>query len=373
MPIEDFKLERYYAIYEFSAKYMFSSSDCESLKLTELVEMARPDTLTLWNNLSLGYTESQGNPLLRAEIAATYHNIPPEQVIVSAPEEAIFIAMQSLLSPGDEVIYIAPTYQSLYEVARSIGCKVIPWKLLLNENGWQINLTELDQLITQQTRMLVLNFPNNPTGYLPTRQEFDAIIATARRNNLIVFSDEMYRMLEQEDRLRLPAVCEVYERGVSLSGLSKAYAMPGLRMGWLVTQEPDWPERFLKIKDYTTICNSAPSEILAIMALQNLAAITSRNREIIHENIFHAAGLFDTYPQLFRWIPPVGGSIAFPQWLGDGSIEKFCQEVVEHQSVMIVPGSMFDAEGEHFRVGLGRKNLKEAIQRVEKEVLQRNR
>jgi aspartate/methionine/tyrosine aminotransferase len=372
MSIDAFKLERYYAKYEFTAKYMFSSSDCESLSLSELLEMATPATLNLWNNLSLGYTESQGNPLLRAEIAGTYQNIRSKQIVVSAPEEAIFIAMQSLLSPEDEIIYIAPTYQSLYEIARSMGCKVIPWKLHLVENSWKINLDELDQLLTSRTRMLVINFPNNPTGYLPTRLEFDTIIEIARLNNLIIFSDEMYRMLEQQDSLRLPAVCDIYELGISLSGLSKAYALPGLRLGWLATQSQSWPDKFLRIKDYTTICNSATSEILAMMALQNRNVITSRNRQIIHENTLHAAGFFNTYPRLFQWIPPIGGSIAFPRWLGNGSIEHFCQEVVEHQGVMIVPGKLFDADGEHFRVGLGRKNLSEAVVCVENEILQRH-
>jgi aspartate/methionine/tyrosine aminotransferase len=373
MPIDAFKLERYYAKYEFTAKYMFSSSDCESLSLSELLEMARPDTLNLWNNLRLGYTESQGNPLLRAEIAAIYQNIPPSQVVVSAPEEAIFIAMQSLLSSGDEIIHVAPTYQSLYEVARGMGCRVIPWKLHQVENSWKINLDELDQLITSRTRMLVINFPNNPTGYLPTRLEFDRIIAIALLNNLIIFSDEMYRMLEQQESQRLPAVCDVYERGISLSGLSKAYALPGLRMGWLATQEQNWPEQFLTIKDYTTICNSAPSEILALMALQNRHLITSRNQGIIRDNILYATSFFNKYPQLFQWLPPVGGSIAFPRWLGDGSVEQFCQDVVEHQGVMIVPGKLFDADGEYFRVGLGRKNFSEAVGCVEKEIQQRHR
>ncbi len=365
MQINPFRLERFYALYEFSAQYMLSSSDCESLSLAELLHMATPESLRLWQELKLGYTESQGHPLLRAEAARLYEHISPEQVLIAAPEEAIFIAMHTLLSAGDGVIAVSPTYQSLYEIARSLGCPVTPWPLRESAAGWQVDLDLLERSITSATKLLVLNFPNNPTGCLPARETFEAIIALARKHGLTVFSDEMYRLLEPDPTRRLPAVCDVYERGISLSGLSKSFALPGLRIGWLAAQDKDLPLRWLGLKDYTTICNSAPGEILGIIALQNKESIPQRNRTLICENTEIAARFFATHPDRFAWTPPDAGSIAFPHWLGREPVEQFCQRLVEAQSVMLVPGSLFDQPGNHFRLGLGRRNFSEALGRVE--------
>lgn len=369
--ISEFKLERFYAQYEFSARYMFSSSDCESLTLAELLAMADPTERQVWDALSLGYTESQGWPRLRQAVSGLYGRILPEQVMIAAPEEAIFVAMHSLLAPGDELVVLTPTYQSLYEIARSIGCRVIEWPLQLELTGWKLDLNRLADLVTDRTRLLVVNAPNNPTGHLPSAGEWSQVIAVARSHNVVVFADEMYRGLEPKDELRLPTMCDSYELGISLSGLSKTYALPGLRMGWLACRNADWLARFQQMKDYTTICSSAPSEVLAWIALRNRERIRLRNLDIIRINSALARETFMQYPDLVEWIPPVAGSIAFPRWLGKVLIEDFCREVVDESGVMIVPGSMFDSTGSHFRVGLGRLNFSEALNLVEKNHLSR--
>jgi aspartate/methionine/tyrosine aminotransferase len=272
--------------------------------------------------------------------------------------------MQSLLSPGDEVISISPAYQSLYEVARSMGCKVVPWKLQAREGQWALNLDALREAITPRTRLLVINFPHNPTGFLPGRQQFFEILEIARQHELAVFSDEMYRLLEHDPAERLPAVCDVYERGVSLAGMSKTFALPGLRIGWLATQDAEWMDRWKLYKDYTTICSSAPSEILALMGLRAKDELLKRSLGIIRSNLAHARQFFAQHPDLFCWYPPRAGSTAFPEYLGAGSVDEFCQRLVEASGVMLVPASMFDAPGNHFRLGLGRKNCAEALQQV---------
>jgi aspartate/methionine/tyrosine aminotransferase len=365
MPINPFKLERYFAKYEFSVKYLLSSSDCESLTMAELLEMASPESRELWNTLKLSYTESPGHPLLREEVARLYTGISPENVLIAVPEEAIYIAMQTLLAPGDHVIVLSPAYQSLSEIAVSLGCQVTPWRLEPASEGWKLDLAQLEQALTTQTRLLVLNFPNNPTGYLPSRQEFDAILEVARQHHLTVFSDEMYRRLEADPARRLPSVAEVYENGVALSGLSKSFALPGLRLGWLTTQNRAWIENWLAFKDYTTICNSAPGEILGIIALQNTDRIVQRNLEIIGRNLTLAREFCGKHSDKIAWISPNAGSIAFPRWLGPGPVEQFCQEVLAEQGVMIVPGSLFDFPDGHFRLGLGRKNFGEALEHLD--------
>ncbi len=365
MTINPFKLERYYAEYEFSAKYMLSSSDCESLTMTELLAMASPESLQLWQNLKLGYTETPGHPRLRAEIARGYAHIKPENVVIAAPEEAIFIAMQTLLNPGQHVIAIAPAYQSLHEIARSIGCSLSTWDLEPSPDGWSLDLDKLAGSFNSETRLLVLNFPHNPTGFIPSRQQFDDILNLAQKHGVYVFCDEMYRLLESDPALRLPSVCDIYEKGFALSGLSKSYALPGLRIGWLTTQQDQLIRDWLSYKDYTTICNSAPSEILAIIAIQNTERIVNRNLEIIRGNISLAEQFFAKYPAIAAWNSPTAGSVAFPKWLGSGSVETFCQDVLAKQGIMIVPGSIFDQPGGYFRIGLGRKNFGEILEHLD--------
>jgi len=364
MQIEPFKLERFFAKHEFTARYLLSPSDCETLSLRELLGLASPESLALWNELRFGYTESQGHPLLRAEIAQLYQSITPSDIMVAVPEEAIFIVMQTLLQPGDHAVVVRPAYQSLYEVARSSGCQVTAWNLLLGSQGWHLDPDQLRRSLKEQTRLVVINFPHNPTGYLPSRQEFDLLVAIAREHDLYLLGDEMYRYLEHDPANRLPAACEVYEKGISLSGLSKSFGLPGLRAGWLATREKSLLERWLTIKDYTTICHSAPSEILAMIALRAREEIIRRNRGIIRDNLAALGSFFSAHRDLFTWVEPQGGSVAFPLWTGPAPVEDFCQRILEERGVLIVPGSLFSYPGNHFRVGLGRRNLEEALDQV---------
>ena len=365
MPINPFKLERYFAQYEFKTKYLLSSSDCESLSLTELLQMASPENLELWQGLKLGYTESSGHPLLRKEVSRLYARINPDQVVIAAPQEAIYIAMQTLLSPGDHVIAVSPAYQSLYEVARSIGCRLTPWKLEAGPDGWTLDLEHLERSITERTRLIVLNFPHNPTGHLIEHSEMAQIIEMAWQRGIHVFSDEMYRGLEYEERQRLPAACDLYAHAISLAGLSKAYGLPGLRIGWLATQDRVLLARFFAFHDYTTICNSAPSEILGIMALRARDRIVERNLRILRANLGAASHFFSAHSNLFTWMPPRAGSVAFPKLEARIPVVDFCRELLEKEEVMVVPGTMFDFVGNHFRVGLGRSNLPEVLEKVD--------
>ena len=365
MPISPFKLERYFAEYEFKARFLLSPSDCESLGLDELLSSASPESRALWEALRLGYTESQGHPLLREEIARLYENTPPERLMVAVPEEAIFVLMNILLRPGDEVIAIAPAYQSLHEVARSLGCALLPWQVRLGSKGWELDLDWLADHLSEQTRLVVVNFPHNPTGLLPDRQKFQAIIELARQRGTYLFCDEMYRGLEYTPHDRLPAAVDCYERAISLSGLSKSYALPGLRLGWLALPDETLVQAALAFKDYTTICHSAPSEILGLIALQNGSNILQRNLTIILDNLQTTKGFCQRHGDLIEWLAPQAGSVAFPRWRGPGTVDEFCQTALEQQGVMIVPGSIFDFPGNHFRLGLGRQNFSEALGRLE--------
>jgi aspartate/methionine/tyrosine aminotransferase len=360
-----FKLERYFARYEFKARYLLSPSDCESLSLSELLTLADADSRAMWEALSLGYTESPGHPALREAVAAMYQNIPPDQIVVGAPEEMIYVFMSSLIEPGDGVVCISPAYQSLYEVARSRGGRLSLWPVTAAGSRWRLGLEALERALGQGARLIVANFPHNPTGFLPSRVELDRIVDLARRHGAYLLCDEMYRLLEHDPAARLPPVCDLYERGVSLSGLSKTFALPGLRLGWLATQDPDLPPKWLRFKDYTTICNSAPSEILGLIGLRAAEPIVARNLQIVLGNARLARQFFERYPEQLEWHEPDAGSIAFPRWLGQTPLDLLCQRAVDEGGIMIVPGSIFDAPEDHFRVGLGRRNFPEVLARLE--------
>lgn len=361
MKISPFKLERYFAEHEFRVRHLLSASDCEALAQAELLALADPEAARLWHDLSLCYTESQGHPLLRAEIARQYRQIAPDDVLVAAPEEAIFIAMNAMLASGDEVIVTWPAYQSLYAIAEGLGARVIHWPLTVQDGVWRLDVGMLTDLITPQTRLIVVNFPHNPTGYLPSRADLDAIVALAARHGLYIFSDEMYRLLELDLADRLPAICDLYKRGISLAGLSKSFGLPGLRIGWLATQERDALAHCRGLKDYTTICSSAPSEILGIMALRAAETITGRNLAIVRANLAHADRLFADWPERFQWLRPLAGSVAFPRLLGETPVTDLCQDLLDQCNAMLVPGEMFEYPGNHFRLGLGRANFPEAL------------
>jgi len=360
MQIEPFILERYFARYEFDVPHLLSPSDSEPYTLPEVLAYATPEQRDAWDNLWLGYTESAGSEALRAGIAALYDDaITPDHVLGVVPEEGIFIAMNTLLAAGDHVIVTAPGYQSLYSVAAAIGCTVDAWAP--NPEGWFFDVGELESLLTPQTRMIVVNFPHNPTGALPTEDEFRAVLDLANERGIIVFSDEMYRWFEYDPEDRLPAAAELYPDAVTLSGLSKSFGMPGLRVGWLATQNADFLARFQAFKDYTTICGSAPSEMLAVIALDNAEALAARNLSITLENLATLREFFAARGHLLAWQPPRAGTITLAQVVPDVDIDAFADAAVTQHGVMILPSSVYGYPGRYFRLGFGRRSLPAAL------------
>lgn len=199
MNIDRFDLERYFDERdELSVSYLLSPSDPETYRMSELILLADDESFDLWMGLRLGYTESQGHPLLREEVSRLYNNaITPDKVLICTPEEGIFIAMNAILNREDRVVVTYPAYQSLSEVAEYLDCDVAAW--MPNRDTWHFEIDDLKELmLNKTTKLLVINFPHNPTGELPSRREFEEIIALAQENDVFVFSDEMYRFLEYQ-------------------------------------------------------------------------------------------------------------------------------------------------------------------------------
>jgi aspartate/methionine/tyrosine aminotransferase len=323
-----------------------------------------PGAAERFQNVWLGYTESQGSPTLRAEISRLYEKIGPDEVLVhTGAEEAIFLFMHAMLDKGHHIIVHSPCYQSLQDVAKSIGCDISPWRAR-EANGWALDLDELRHLMRTNTKAIIINTPHNPTGYLMSREDYDAVHKFAQANKLLLFSDEVYRESEYDPSTRLPAGCDYGEHAVSLGVTSKTYGLAGLRIGWIATKNRKVYEKMASLKDYTTICNSAPSEFLAEVAMRNRKKLAERNLDIIGQNLKVIDDLFTRHASQFTWIRPRAGSMAFPRYLG-GNVEKFCDELVKKAGVLLLPGTMYDDSHNHFRLGLGRKNLPQAVERLE--------
>ena len=363
MKLEPFKLERYFAKHEFSAPYLLCASDCESMELRDLLSLA-PDAQERFQSLWLGYTESSGDPGLRQAVAALYEKITADHVLVHAgAEEAIFNFMNVVLSSGDHVIVNGPCYQSLAEVARSIGVKVSEWRGD-PAHGWELDLDMLKARLTPQTKVVVINFPHNPTGFLPEPDFIHELSELSERQGFILFSDEVYRGLELDPTNRLPAVADINDRAVSLGVMSKTFGLAGLRIGWVVTRNARIFNEMAAFKDYTTICNSAPSEFLATIALQNAGKIAERNLQIIRNNLDLLDDFFETHADLFKWCRPKAGSVAFPMLL-KGSVDAFCTDLLQESGVLLLPGTLYEKGINAFRVGFGRKNVPEVLQKFD--------
>jgi aspartate/methionine/tyrosine aminotransferase len=364
--IADFALERFFARWEFAVEHLLCASDVEGYPMGEVLALADDETRAMWDGLRLGYTESTGHPLLRAEIATLYDGLGADDVLVFAgAEEAIFCLANVLLGPGDRAVVTWPAYQSLYEVARATGADVTLHELR-EPAGWAIDLDLLERQVTPATKLIVVNAPHNPTGMLPDRSIVDGLVRIAEAAGAHLLVDEVYRYLEFDEADRLPAGADVTTRGISLGVMSKTFAMAGLRIGWLATRDRDLLARCAAFKDYTTICSSAPSEILALIGLRARDQVVARSRRIVAGNLERLDAFFAEWADRFSWVRPRGGSIGFPRLTVPGvSIDDWAAGLVEAEGVLLLPGSQFGAGGNHFRVGFGRTDLPVALDRLE--------
>ncbi|HET9085528.1 MAG TPA: aminotransferase class I/II-fold pyridoxal phosphate-dependent enzyme, partial [Candidatus Limnocylindrales bacterium] len=238
---------------------------------------------------------------------------------------------------------------------------------LREDGGWAIDVDLLRRQMTPATRLIVVNAPHNPTGMLPDRATFDAVVALADEAGAYLLSDEVYRFLEFDAEDRLPAGADASTRAISLGVMSKSFALAGLRIGWLATRDRDLLERCARFKDYTTICSSAPSEVLALIGLRARDTVLDRSRAIVADNLAILDTFFDTWADRFTWVRPRGGSIGFPRLTVPGvSIDDWASGLVEAEGVLLLPGSQFGFGGNHFRLGFGRFDLPAALERLER-------
>jgi aspartate/methionine/tyrosine aminotransferase len=364
MEITPFATEQYYALYEFRAPHLLSVSDCETVSISELAQMAGADLAAL-GELTLGYTESQGRPELREAIAKGYEHISAEDVLVlNSPVEGIYLVMRALLEPDDEAIVLTPAYDALINLAEFASKRVHRWQLQPTNDSWTLDFDALAGLMSDRTRLVVVNFPHNPTGLLPAAADLERLVDVARDRRAWLFCDEMYRGLEFGPAPALPSAVDVYEKAVVLSGLSKSYGLPGLRAGWLVVRKERLRERLLNWKYYTSICPPAPTEHLALMALQAGPELIARNRQIIQENLALADDFFGRWPELLTWRRPQAGSVSLAR-INVPDVRQYCHRLAREAGVVLLPGEFMGSPPGHVRFGFGRRSFGPALAHYE--------
>lgn len=365
MRLNTFMLEDFYGQHEFKTKYMLSSSDPESWSLDEMLEMATPAERELWNTQRFGYTEVRGLPALREVIAQGYPSMDLDNILCFAgAEDGIFCALLTMCSPQDHVIVLTPCYQSLMEIPKLTGCSVTTIDLK-EEHNWRIDIKAIQNAIQSNTKVVVINFPHNPTGQIITSDELFGLIQLLDKHGIWLFSDEVYRLLGQKETIWAEPAASIYSRALSLGVMSKAFGFPGLRIGWIACQDKQLLKSIERTKHYTSLCNSGPAEIISMIALRNSETILKRNNDIIAHNIAILDSFFKKNSNLFSWVRPQGGCTGFVKYHSEESIDLLCEKIRERAQVLLLPGSVYGVSSNHFRIGFGRKNMPEALKQLE--------
>jgi len=368
MKIAPFSTEQFYAKYEFTTPYQLCNSDCETITVEELLKLAEIP-LEQFGQLSLGYTETLGHPLLRERIAETYSRASTDDVVMLAtPVEGIYLVAHAALDPGDEVIVLTPAYDALINTFEHVvgSSHVRRWKFVPDKSNsrWELDFDQLKSLVSPQTKMLVVNFPHNPTGYLPTQDQLDDLVNFIEQNNLILFCDEMYFGLIHSGTPEIKPAADTTVRAIVLSGLSKTYGLPGLRTGWLVIQDEALRDNIINWKFYTSICASAPSEFLALAAWKVRHQLRDRSVAQIEHNLKLADSFFARWPELFTWRKPMAGSTALVG-MNVPSVSDFANQLAEQAGILIQPAATLGSDDQHLRMGFGRAAFGEALEKFE--------
>lgn len=366
MRLPEFRLEAYFSRWEFTARHHLTASDAETLTVAELLALGTEEDREDFANLPLGYVETWGTARLRSAIAATYESCTPDDVLVATGgDEAIFWLMQVAVAPGEHIVVTVPNYQSLETVPIAAGVQVtgVP---LDADHGWRLDLDRVRDALRPTTRMVVVNFPHNPTGAVPDHATWRALVDLCEERGIRLVSDEVYRGLELDPARTLPQAADLSETAVSINVMSKSYGLPGLRVGWAATRDRALLRALEGHKHYTSICNAGPSEFLAAVALRAGDKIHARNREIIATNLPLFDEFFAAHEGLFEWAHPDGGCVAYPRYLGPEGVEAFCRDLVEAHGVLLLPASVYASDlapvpTDRFRIGVGRRDPTPAL------------
>ncbi|MBC8357873.1 MAG: aminotransferase class I/II-fold pyridoxal phosphate-dependent enzyme [Candidatus Aminicenantes bacterium] len=349
MKIEIFELERTQSQWENRVKYNLTESGIHPYSLNEILDKEEIKDLL---SLRLGYGQTNGSIELREAISRLYPGTDLDNVLVTnGSAEANFITIWTNLEPGDELILMLPNYMQIWGIARSFGVTVKPFYLREDLN-WGPDLDELKSLISPRTKMIAVCNPNNPTGAVLSKEEMKEIVHIAMEAGAWIYSDEVYCGAELNGE-ETPSFFGLYDKVIVCHGLSKAYALPGLRLGWLVgpkeTIEKSWASH-----DYTSIASGILSNHVAALVLQpdRRKKVLNRNRKILKKNLVELEKWIDKHKTLFNLIPPKAGGIAFPRYSLEINSTELATKLMKEKSVFIVAGDLFGMD-HYLRIGIG--------------------
>ena len=369
MRVPPFELERFQSVHEHQVEINLTESGVEPLEAGELLG---PDAAAALLDQPLAYTQSNGTPELRAAVANTFPGATEEHVLVAnGGAEANFVACWCLIEPGDEVVVMQPNYGQVQGLAEGFGALARPWPLR-EERGvptprWTPDVDELRTLVTDRTKLVAICNPNNPTGARLTEAEVAAVCEVAEKHGAWVLSDEIYRGAEH-DGVETPSVWGRTERAIVTGGLSKAYGLPGLRIGWAVAARDTVTDLWSR-RDYTTIAPSALSDRLARHALApaRRTALLERTRRMIAGNLPIVGAWLDAHAGDLAWVPPEAGAIGFVRYGHDIGSTALADRLRQTAGVLIVPGDHFGFNG-YLRIGYGGRaaSLREGLARLDR-------
>lgn len=360
-------MERLQSTWENLVEFNLSESGVHPVRVEELLESAAEREALLAQPLA--YTQSNGTPELRDLIAALYPGATRDHVeVTNGGSEANFVALWHLVEPGDEVVLMVPTYMQAWGLVRAFGGVVRPWPLREDRTGaprWRPDLDELGRLLTHRTKLVMICNPNNPTGARLTADEVKEVCRIADAHGSWVLADEIYRGAERDGR-ETPSVWGRSERVVVTSGLSKAYGLPGLRVGWVVGP-PALVASLWSYHDYTTIAPGALSDHLARRALlpARRAWLVDRGRGIIRANYPVLRDWLGAHGEYFDHVPPEAGAIAYVRYRFPINSTELVTRLRVEKSVLIVPGDHFHMDG-YLRIGFGSETeyLRRGLERL---------
>jgi hypothetical protein len=352
MKLEQFAMERMQSTYENHVDFNLSESGVHPLQLGELIDDAPSRERLLTETLR--YTQSNGTAALRLLIAAQYPGATADHIqVTNGGAEANYISTWNLVEPGDEVVMMVPSYRQTWGLARAFGASVREWPLVdASGPAWRVDIERLNQLVSDRTKLIVICNPNNPTGARVDAPDLDAIAAIANRHGAWILSDEIYRGAERDGR-ETPTMWGRSDRVIVTSGLSKAYALPGLRIGWVVAP-PALIATLWSYHDYTTIAPGALSDALARHALEpdRRARILARTRRILNANYPAIADWLASHGALFSHAPPDAGAIVYARYHHPINSTALVTRLREQKAVLVVPGDHFGMDG-YLRIGFG--------------------
>ncbi|KAA9000621.1 aminotransferase class I/II-fold pyridoxal phosphate-dependent enzyme [Affinibrenneria salicis] len=362
---DEFRLISYLMRREGQARYPLVASYPQSMTIGQLLSLTDDPQGERLLSLTLDYPPLRGSSWLLAAIARHYQRINDRQIVSFAgADEAIYALYHVLLQPDDHVVVVTPCYQSLESVPLSL-CQV-SGVALDAARDWALDLDALSAALTPRTRMLVINFPHNPTGALIPLTTLRALVSLCRERGIWLVSDEVYRLTEYDETQRLPPVADLYERGISLNVMSKAYGLPGLRIGWIACQDADLLRRLERAKQYLSVCSAMSSEYLATQALDHQTQIIERVMRLARHNLRLLEQLLERYPQWFDWRRPAAGVLAFPRYLGPDGADAFAARLLGETGVLVIPSTIYHSAltpvaPDHLRIGFGRQDLEQPL------------